>query len=74
MIVDIPSSQPTFEVKLNLQNTLPINKQPYLPSSMVMMTFKYPSTGDEPDLEIKQLKGEIVEIKNHKENQEVRDF
>src|SRR6266511_2320522 len=59
---DIPSSQPTFEVELSLQNLLPINKQIYLPSSMVMMTFKYPSICDEPNLEIKELNGKIIEI------------
>ena len=37
MTIDIPLTQPKFEVKLSLQNTPPINKQSCLPSSMVMI-------------------------------------
>ena len=36
-----------------------------------MMTFEYPPTNNEPDLEIKQFNGKVVQVKNHnKENNE----
>ena len=42
-----------------------------LNNEIMMMTFEYPPTNDEPDLEIKQFNGKIVQVKNHnKENNE----
>jgi len=58
------TSQEDIEIEI-LDNHNSLNNE------MMMMTFEYPPTNNEPDLEIKQFSGKFVQVKNHnKENNE----
>ena len=64
----------TIPFKITLQEDIEIeipDNHNLLNNEIMMMTFEYPFMYNEPDLEIKQFNGKIIQVKNHnKENNE----